>query len=65
MSEESDAVVVIVSEETGVISVAKAGVLTRNLTESSLCEYLVTELLGDAKETNDGKKKRFLGGNSK
>lgn len=65
MSEESDAAVVIVSEETGVISVAKAGVLTRNLTENTLREYLVTELLGDAKETNDGKKKRFLGGNSK
>lgn len=65
MSEESDAVVVIVSEETGVISVAKAGVLTRDLVESSLREYLITELLGDARETNDGKKKRFLGGITK
>ncbi len=62
MSEESDAIVVIVSEETGVISVAKAGVLTRDLVENTLREYLVTELLGNAKETNAGEKKRFLGG---
>lgn len=36
----SDAICLVVSEETGVISVAKKGILTRNMDESSLREYL-------------------------
>ncbi|MDD4689008.1 MAG: diadenylate cyclase CdaA [Eubacteriales bacterium] len=40
MSENSDAVVVIVSEETGKISLAVTGKLTRNLTEESLRKAL-------------------------
>lgn len=36
MSENSDAIVVIVSEETGIISVAKDGALTRNFTVENL-----------------------------
>ncbi|MDD4169564.1 MAG: diadenylate cyclase CdaA [Desulfotomaculaceae bacterium] len=40
ISEQSDAVAVIVSEETGIISIAVEGVLTRNLDESSLQEKL-------------------------
>ena len=45
MSEESDAVVVVVSEETSIISLAVAGRLIRNLEATSLREQLV-ELLG-------------------
>lgn len=45
MSENSDAVVVIVSEETGIISVAKGGELTRNYTSESLRLLLENELV--------------------
>lgn len=44
MSSETDAVVVVVSEETGTISVAVRGQLRRGLTPSSLREALMTEL---------------------
>lgn len=45
MSEKSDAVVVIVSEETGAVSVAIDGMLKRHLTEESLSSILHTELV--------------------
>ncbi|MDO8629581.1 MAG: diadenylate cyclase CdaA [Phycisphaerales bacterium] len=48
MSEETDAVVIIVSEETGTISVAMQGRLRRGLTPESLRELLVRELGADA-----------------
>jgi len=44
VSEVSDAVTVVVSEETGVISVAYEGVLERNLTPQSLKEYLANKI---------------------
>ena len=44
LSESSDAIIVVVSEETGKISVAINGALTRNLTETSLKKAL-TKLL--------------------
>ncbi|HSV75355.1 MAG TPA: diadenylate cyclase CdaA [Chthonomonadales bacterium] len=44
MSEDSDAVVVVVSEETGIISVAFGGKLVRGLNEDSLRERLNTLL---------------------
>lgn len=47
MSEVSDAIIIIVSEETGVISVAKEGELKRELTEDSLRKFLVKELVSD------------------
>ncbi len=47
MSEVSDAVIIIVSEETGVISVAKESELRRDFTEDSLRKFLVKELVGD------------------
>jgi diadenylate cyclase len=47
MSEKSDAVVVIVSEETGIISVAVDGNLKRGFTEKSFTEYLRGILITD------------------
>ena len=45
LSEQSDAVVVIVSEETGSISVAIDGMLKRHLTSSTLERLLRSELI--------------------
>ncbi len=50
MSENSDAVVIIVSEETGVISTAVEGKLVRNYTRESLTKFLRAELLGDRED---------------
>ena len=47
MSEASDAVVVIVSEETGTISVAVDGMLKRHLAPQTLERLLHTELCPD------------------
>lgn len=47
MSENSDAVVIVVSEETGQISVAMNGSLTRDYTREKLRELLHTEILED------------------
>jgi diadenylate cyclase len=47
MSEVSDAVVVIVSEETGTISVAVGGMLKRHLAPQTLERLLINELCGD------------------
>lgn len=47
MSENSDAIVVIVSEETGIISVASNGHITRNYNTETLRERLTQELLDD------------------
>ena len=60
MSEHSDAVVVVVSEETGSISVAVNGVLTRDITRGKLREVLLSELIPQAnEETVNGKAKLF------
>lgn len=40
VSEQSDAIVIVVSEETGVISVARGGVLRRNLSDGDLRDIL-------------------------
>lgn len=50
MSEKSDAVVVIVSEETGAVSVAIDGMLKRHLTKASLSRILHTELVKEQNE---------------
>lgn len=52
MSEESDAVVVIVSEETGLISVAKNGRLERGLTSAQLRDMLQNYLIEAEEEKN-------------
>lgn len=54
MSENSDAVVVVVSEETGTISIAYEGHLIRNLNEKGLKAKLTSYLIGDD-ETSTGK----------
>lgn len=52
LSENTDAVVVVVSEETGKISVAEAGSLTRNLSEESL-RRLLSRLMTANKDKNE------------
>ena len=51
MSEQSDAVVVVVSEETGAISVACGGVLTRDISKPRLREFLMENMLPAEKES--------------
>lgn len=58
MSENSDALVVIVSEETGAISVAHGGMLKRHLTAENLENLLRNELL--PKEEENAKQGGFL-----
>ena len=50
MSEHSDAVVAIVSEETGSISVAIDGMLKRHLTPDTFGKILRAELMPDAED---------------
>ena len=54
MSEHSDAVVVIVSEETGSISAAVGGMLKRHLAPETLERLLRNELLNDSEEEKKG-----------
>lgn len=61
MSEASDAVVVIVSEETGAISVAVNGMLKRHLTKDTFEKILRNELIPEVKEEPTGAF-RFLAG---
>ncbi len=55
MSENSDAVVIIVSEETGVISAAMEGELMRNFSGESLRNFLRKQLIGE----NDENRMKF------
>ena len=59
MSENSDAVVVVVSEETGQISIAMEGKLTRNYNRVTLREVLEKNLIGAPEEKVTSK--RILG----
>jgi len=68
MSENSDALVLVVSEETGAISIAIDGNLHRNLTRSKLESYLATNILGeDRKHIKEVVKGKFFkkGGETK
>jgi diadenylate cyclase len=58
MSEEYDAVVIIVSEETGRISAAHEGQLERNLSEDALKNYLIAQLGLVSEEENEEVSKR-------
>ena len=59
MSEQSDAVVIVVSEETGKISIARKGMLTRNYDRDSLLKTL-KKLLITLPEEQEKRKKHFL-----
>ncbi len=59
MSENSDAVVVIVSEETGAISVATGGMLKRHLTPATLEKLLTNELIPATEEEEPQEKLRL------
>ncbi|MCQ2468796.1 MAG: diadenylate cyclase CdaA [Ruminococcus sp.] len=59
MSENSDAVVIVVSEETGQISVAMNGNLTRDFTREKLERLLNEELFGEKSDISIGGKKLF------
>lgn len=55
MSENSDAVVIVVSEETGAISVAENGVLKSGFTRESLHQLLTARLITAGEETTIGR----------
>ncbi len=61
MSENSDAVVVLVSEETGSISVAVGGMLKRHLMTETLEQLLRNELLPQQEEDGEKEKRRRIG----
>ncbi len=65
MSEQSDAVVVVVSEETGAISVAKGGELKRDITRGELREVLLSELVPQVNSEADSSKKKLFKGKKK
>jgi diadenylate cyclase len=52
MSEISDAIVIVVSEETGIISIAENGVLTRGFDRLNLTRILSDTILKDAESDN-------------
>lgn len=64
ISEQSDAVVLVVSEETGVISLAINGVLLRDFTRDSLIDKLEEFLLDDYNDESENSKFSFRKGKS-
>ena len=65
ISEQSDSVVLVVSEETGVISLACNGVLTRDYNRETLIRKLNELLLDEYEDENDRKNRRFIKGRKK
>lgn len=59
MSEVSDAMVIVTSEETGIISIALKGKFTRNLTEAELREKMLDYLLGNTNDNEENEKETF------
>ncbi len=53
LSEESDAVVVVVSEETGAISIARGGVLSHNISDGDLRDVLMSTFVPDGSSSDD------------
>lgn len=58
LSEESDAVVVVLSEETGQISIAYNGVLKRNFSKEELRDFLDNSLNTHVEDTNTSSNKK-------
>ncbi len=65
MSEVSDAIVIIVSEETGIISIAENGVLERGFDREKLYAYLKNKLLPETGEQRSKKEKQPRRGKKK
>ncbi len=65
MSENSDAVIVVVSEETGTISVAEDGEIYRDFNRDTLRTYLRGKLIPEKPDENEKKKRTFLRGKKK
>lgn len=64
ISEQSDAIAVVVSEETGFVSVARNGNLKRNVTNGELRELLLSELIiSNEKNDKKAKQSKKKGGN--
>ena len=57
MSENSDSIIIVVSEETGTISIAHNGELKRNFTSKSLKKFLTEEIISE--HNDDIPKKAF------
>ena len=55
ISEISDAITIVVSEETGIISIARETELIRNFTADSLRKYLMREIVRDSAVDDDSK----------
>lgn len=53
LSEESDAVVVVVSEETGAISIARGGVLNQDISDGDLRDVLMSTFVPDGSSSDD------------
>ncbi|MGN0532855.1 MAG: diadenylate cyclase CdaA [Eubacterium sp.] len=53
LSEQSDAIIVIVSEESGAISVAKGGVLQRDISDGDLRDILMTAFVPSGTSSDD------------
>ncbi|MDE6413357.1 MAG: DNA integrity scanning protein DisA nucleotide-binding domain protein, partial [Eubacterium sp.] len=53
LSEESDAVVVVVSEETGAISVARGGFITSNISDGDLRDILMNTFIPNDSSSSD------------
>jgi len=60
MSENSDALVIVVSEETGVISVIQGGIIIRRLDGANLFRILSNELMDAPKDAEGARTKRRL-----
>ena len=60
MSQESDAVIVVVSEETGQISVAQNGSLERDISSGQLRDILEQEFMPTDNKSDDRFLKRLI-----
>lgn len=58
VSEVSDAIVIVVSEETGIISIATEGRLIRDFTKDTLKDYLTKNLIEENSDDNNSSQKK-------